>query len=200
MSIRPEPLRRESADQVTRTVGVLLGGRLERVVYAMPCGVDWSADPDTPFIHQVDLAVVLSLGDHRLRVDWAQSGLDEGLALQVDSATPGTWSSVSAETGAAWAPFHQSVLRDVAVVWHRPEAEAAEVALAVTLEFDGGLSVTIALGTCGAQEGLAYMPDELVVLFKRDAAVDYLTPLSTGRSSVGGDDAPHSKTPGKRPP
>ena len=181
---RPSPLLRESFEAVADSLGDLVGQPLARVAYAMPTGFAWEHDVSIPAIHEAELAVMLDFGGRITRLDWAQSGPDEGLALQMDSEFPAQWTLREVSNVPAWSRLVGTPLGGVTLVWHQADAQAATTALAAGFRFLNGASVTVALGELAGGRP-CYLPDQIVVLFDEDVARRYLGALSTGSSNVG---------------
>lgn len=183
MILRPQPTRRDVSNDDESLLAALIGRPLTNVVYAMPAGTEWRADPAATHVHEVDMAVALEFGQAQLRLDWAQSGSDEGLALQFDVEIPATWSVADVHGVGGWSSLSKLPLDGVEIAWHRAEEHAAEVALGVVLRFNGGGSVAFALGEL-VGGGPSYLPDEILVLFDVDEAVRYLDSLGASWSRI----------------
>lgn len=178
MTLRPPPTRRHVTGNIVGSLTALVGRPLTGIVYAMPAGATWRPEPTNPHVHEVEMAVVLKFGGPHLRLDWAQSGWEEGMALQFDISLPDAWSATEVQTEANWAPLIKRPLIGADVAWHRSEEGASEVALGMIFRFEGEVSVTIGLGEW-VDGSPSYLPDEIIVLFERGAGARYFDSLGT---------------------
>lgn len=190
MTRRPALLFRSQMDVVHDGLQSILGARLTGVTYA-----GYSADHDLGnaqvdsggtggTIHAVEMAVLIAFEGGSLRVDWAQSGISEGISVRLDSAVPEDWSRVTASGERSWLHVMGSRLVGVELLWHLLDVEAGESALGLRLHFDSGGEVMIAVGELDVDQ-IRYLPDELVVIFDPEVALAYVSPLVGSSSLIG---------------
>lgn len=182
MNVNPPPLRRDSFDRVHDGLRSLLGRPLTRVEYAAPAEVA-AAVESTGLLHDGGFAVQLAFGGPAVRVDWAQLGFDEGVAVQLDEPLPATWMLVEHQPDWVWSKAENSTLEQVEVVWHRPGDPSVEVALGLAFRLSRGFVVAVTVGEV-VDGGLSYLPDELVVVFDERVAQEYFEARSSHVSHV----------------
>jgi hypothetical protein len=183
MTVRPLVLKHDELGQVCDQLAMLIGRSVKRVLYGMSERVEGDFDFSSALIHEVDLSVVLDFDGIQLRVDWAQSGSDEGLALQFNSDVPSEWVWNEVRTEPGWASIIGSELIAIDLFWHHAESVASKTVLGIRFRLSSGRSVTIALGEI-YEDQLSYIPDNLVVAFADSVATTYLDASEGGNPSL----------------
>lgn len=179
--IRPTPITRADAP----SLAVLVGAQLAGVTYHYLPPADGPAYAGDGDGLDADLiAVVLEFSNRgRATVTWAMLGELEGLALLGD-AEPYSGAAdevVDASDREAWRGHRGDAITSVGVAWQVSGDDCPESLWALRLGFSTG-PIVIALGA--ADPDLAYMPDELVVVFDQSLAGSY-RPRHASESSLG---------------
>lgn len=168
------PILRSDKSALSRLRASLLGGRLESVSYHY-----FPADDDSPyetqhaFIHDGVIAAVLEImGRGRVVITWAMTGELEGLTvLDIDEPYPGVANRIADVSEIdGWDDHIGKVIMSLAAAWHVSDDDCPESLWALRFDFTTG-SVVVALGTLNGD--VAYMPDELVVIFDSASACLY---------------------------
>jgi hypothetical protein len=163
----------------------LRGQRLQRVAYRFP---EMTGDP-VPYqregVDQVDMSVdLLTERGERFRAAWTMIGRDQGLLLgplDVVEIRGAPTTAADASTSPRWATALRREIEDVRLVWRRLEMPE-EAVVAVELRFQGGGSVTFALGEIGPDGStLSYMPDAILVFFDPALARAYEREIGEAR-------------------
>jgi hypothetical protein len=168
------PLTAGTSGRIRQLVGHLLGACLNRVTYHYLPTADSETYVGSGTLVDADIvAVTLELQEREVQVvSWAMAGTLEGLAaLPQGSTYDGSVhpsSDVTDEGG--WSGAVGTTIRSVAGAWHISDESRTPTLWALRLEFLA-TSVVLALGTY--HQDIAYMPDELVVIFDRATAETY---------------------------
>jgi hypothetical protein len=162
----------------------IIGGRLTGVSYVVAEGDVWpSGHSADPRVHEIDMGLVLHVGDTALNVTWVMDGHDEGLAVVAGAALPDFFgiSTTNIDVGHVmpWPSLVEHKVADLAWAWHQPYEDCAELLWAMRIRFDFAGSAVIALGdfSNGVPQ---YLPDSMLAIFDEDLARFYSIPAGEG--------------------
>jgi hypothetical protein len=172
------------ADDRNRIAAIMAafdGGKVASVDYVLPTGARWPDGRRHDQVHEVDLGVEIVLDSGLVVcISWAMAGAVEGLSLSVravgDTASPTNLTqTIDATELQQWRSLvGRSLNLDGAAV-HLPEEGDHVAVWSVRLSAGQSESVVVALGEA-TEQGLAYLPDSLVVIFDEEIARSYLIP------------------------
>ncbi|MEV6646135.1 hypothetical protein [Amycolatopsis sp. NPDC051371] len=160
-----------------RSAAGLLGRRLSGVRYLVPAGASAAGEVEEGPVQEVAHGVVFAFEDgHVLFAQWQMDGEDEFLLL---GSGDGGLLVDAVEVGELpeWRPLLGRKIVRVGTARHVPWEGRPLVLWALRIEFEGDLSVVVALGEI-RQGVAAYLPTSVVVLFDADQARAYVVPSS----------------------
>lgn len=159
---------------------IVMGQAVRMVRYVVPRGEIWPEGHMDRRAHEVDMAVeMVMVGGGAVVLPWAMDGVNEGLAIEsrdpgeVDVNLPGDAIDVSDHLD--WRGLLGISVVDIVPAWHVPNEGCPEMPWAFRFEFANNLGVVVALGAADG-DGLAYSPDDLIVIFDEGLAISYKIP------------------------
>lgn len=165
---------------LSRVRSTLLGNEIVRVDYVLPAS---TTECDTPAAYDsVRMGVEFATRDGgRCAVAWQMVGDCEGMVTgrgPIDALRSFDMElrRVRMTQSAGWQRFVGAPVRALDVRWQRSAEGCPPTVWAIRLQVDSE-SLTIALGEPGI-DGPVYQPDELLVIFDREAAAAYRIPAA----------------------
>ncbi|TCC34934.1 hypothetical protein [Kribbella sindirgiensis] len=167
-----------------------VGRTVDRIDYLVSAGDGSTGIWDRQLCHEVDHGVQLSMNDGAvLRLSWEMSGLDEFLttdsAALNESIAHGRIRAVDVSSVQPWPSAVGASIVRAGVALHAPGEGDTQMPWAARLELSTGFVVAVALGEVH-QDAPRYLPESVVVLFRRAAAEAY-QPEAGGSTAWGVD-------------
>jgi hypothetical protein len=179
---RNEVTLADDRNQLAAIMTAFDGGRIANVHYLMPVGAEWPNGRRHDQVHEVDLGVEIVLDSGIVvSIFWAMTGELEGLSLSVragdGTSTPSSLTQAIDATGLEqWRSLLGGSLTLDGAATHLPEEGNREAIWSVRLGASQSDSVVVALGEA-SEQGLAYLPDSLVVIFDDGISQSYSIPF-----------------------
>jgi hypothetical protein len=154
----------------------MVGANLTRVRYIFPRFSSQLISYDG--FDTVLKGVELSSSKGVVAAMWWMEGVKEGLGFVVDPDEQlyedEALQLVDVTAEDRWAAIRVSTPVSAALSWHRPDDEAPECVWSFRLNFESGLTVTVALGDVDETGAtLTYQPDSIAVIFDKTVAQRY---------------------------
>jgi len=188
--VEPCAASESNRTEIEHAAGAMVGTNLTAVRYIYPRFSSPQLTSHDGF-DTVLKGVELSSPNHVLVAMWWMEGVREGLGFIVDPDEQfyddEALQLVDVTSENRWTVIRASTPVSSALSWHLPDDEAPKCAWSFRLNFESGLSVTVALGDVDeAGVGLTYQPDSVAVIFDETVAQRYRI-LASSESAWGSE-------------
>jgi len=163
--------------EIEHAARTMVGSSITAVRYIFP---EFSSPQLTSYdgFDTVLKGVELSSPRHVIAAMWWMEGVKEGLHFVVDPYEEfyddESLQLLDVTSESQWALIRASSVGSVALSWHVPDGDAPWFVWSFRLNFESGLSVTVALGDVDEVRGrLTYQPDSVAVIFDEIVARRY---------------------------